>query len=1025
LRQILEMSVERFLNLSVSIALVATVICAPLVDASARPVGAVRPARENFEFEQRLELRAYSSINGVLVEWSTSFDTATLGFNVYRIRNGSRKQLNPGLIAGGVLITRRAQSYSWFDSGGTSDCVYEVEAIDLKGEPSAIDSVTPEMSQSPVANRQSALLDRLGLSSGTTEPVMGADAVEGKSLSTSTTEAVPPAPLPAQWAIANLPALKIGVRSNGWYHITQSEMAAAGFDTSGDAANLQLFVSANEIAMRVSRASGPLTSSDFIEFWGEGLDTATTDTQVYWLINGAQPGKRIATKAELQPSTIPETSPTPPATRIVSSPVFWFPEVRTLIAPGLVEAKADRSKVSEQGARGPNVESPIRSDESFDKPISQNQPALRNEKKTKSTNAASSVNRNLMDSPSVANRPTSNTALDKKVLMSRKPSPARLVRRKNSRRRARNLRRHNHVLAIAPAPAFTYSVQRKDRTVYYSAALNGDQENYFGAVVFGDGPLITLTTHNIESTSTAPAQLQVALQGVSVEAHQVKVFINGSLAGTVLFADQNAVNQTLSIPTSWLVEGDNVVKLAPVGSSHDTSVVDYLRITYPHSFRVDNDALQFSLRSIQSARIEGFSTASIRALDVSDPSNVLEIDPIVESSGGGFAATIPGLGRGKARRLMLLPANRFSQPAWLTLNQPSTLNRATNAGDFLIIAHKNFMPALAPLVAQRQAQGFTVMVVDVENVFDEFSYGRHTPQALRDFLSLARTTWSRSPAYLLLVGDASYDARNYSGAGNFDFVPSKEIDTGEPASATALETASDDWLTDFNGDGIADIPTGRLPVRTIAEANLFISKIVNYAPANTPQSALLVADAQGTYYFNFEAADDQVGATLPASMAVQKVYRRLQPSDADARNNIIANFNSGQAVTVYSGHGNVNIWGGSIFTSNDASALTNGSRLPFVVVMDCLNGYFADPSLQSLAESLVKAPNGGAVASFASSGLTIPDGQHEMGLKMFQLLYGGSSIAIGEASRQAKFATNDKDVRRTWILFGDPSIKIR
>ena len=111
--------------------------------------------------------------------------------------------------------------------------------------------------------------------------------------------------------------------------------------------------------------------------------------------------------------------------------------------------------------------------------------------------------------------------------------------------------------------------------------------------------------------------------------------------------------------------------------------------------------------------------------------------------------------------------------------------------------------------------------------------------------------------------------------------------------------------------------------------------------------------------------------------------------------------------------------------SRHASALANGNRLPFVVVMDCLNGYFADPSLQSLAESLVKAPNGGAVASFASSGLTIPDGQHEMGLKMFQLLYGGSSIAIGDASRQAKVATSDMDVRRTWILFGDPSMKIR
>ena len=93
--------------------------------------------------------------------------------------------------------------------------------------------------------------------------------------------------------------------------------------------------------------------------------------------------------------------------------------------------------------------------------------------------------------------------------------------------------------------------------------------------------------------------------------------------------------------------------------------------------------------------------------------------------------------------------------------------------------------------------------------------------------------------------------------------------------------------------------------------------------------------------------------------------------------------------------------------------------------MDCLNGFFASPALEGLAESLLKAPNGGAVASFASSGLTIADPQHAMGRRMFQLLYSGPPIAIGDASRLSKSATNDLDVRRTWILFGDPTMKIR
>src|SRR5439155_12638298 len=92
--------------------------------------------------------------------------------------------------------------------------------------------------------------------------------------------------LAQQWVIANQPALKIGVRSDGWYRITQQQMVAAGFNINSDARNLQLFVAGNEVGISVTRGDGPLSSTDFIEFWGQALDTPTTDTRVYWLIYG-------------------------------------------------------------------------------------------------------------------------------------------------------------------------------------------------------------------------------------------------------------------------------------------------------------------------------------------------------------------------------------------------------------------------------------------------------------------------------------------------------------------------------------------------------------------------------------------------------------------------------------------------------------------------------------------------------------------------------------------------------------------
>jgi hypothetical protein len=307
-------------------------------------------------------------------------------------------------------------------------------------------------------------------------------------------------------------------------------------------------------------------------------------------------------------------------------------------------------------------------------------------------------------------------------------------------------------------------------------------------------------------------------------------------------------------------------------------------------------------------------------------------------------------------------------------------------------------------------------------VFDEFSYGAHTPQAITDFLVRARGNWTKAPRYLLLLGAGTFDPRNYSGGSKADLVPTKLVDT------VFLEAGSDDSLADFDNDGIAEIPVGRLPAATVAEANLMLGKIISFSPANVPQSAVMVADTQGTYFFNFEQANNDLIPLLTPNMQanVQKVYRNQQPSDDAARALIKSAINSGAALVNYSGHGNVDVWTGApIFSASDALALTNGNRLPLVVVMDCLNGYFVAPNIDCLSEALMKAPNGGAVASFSSSGLTIPIGQHAMGQQLFNLLYTGAPMALGDATRQAKAATTDIDVRRTWILFGDPTMKIR
>ena len=120
------------------------------------------------------------------------------------------------------------------------------------------------------------------------------------------------------------------------------------------------------------------------------------------------------------------------------------------------------------------------------------------------------------------------------------------------------------------------------------------------------------------------------------------------------------------------------------------------------------------------------------------------------------------------------------------------------------------------------------------------------------------------------------------------------------------------------------------------------------------------------------------------------------------------------------------VWSaGSLFDDTMAASLTNGSKLPVFVIMNCLNGFFHDVYTQSLAESLMMAPNGGAVAVWASSGLTNAPSQFQMDDQFTTALFSNPVPALGDAILTAKSGISDVDVRRTFILFGDPAMKLR
>jgi hypothetical protein len=337
----------------------------------------------------------------------------------------------------------------------------------------------------------------------------------------------------------------------------------------------------------------------------------------------------------------------------------------------------------------------------------------------------------------------------------------------------------------------------------------------------------------------------------------------------------------------------------------------------------------------------------------------------------------------------------------------------------IIIVHPSLLPAVEPLRKLREAAGLSVLVAPVDDIYDEYGYGEKDPAVIRRFLADTQR-WTTKPRYVLLVGGASLDPRNYLGLGDSDLVPTKLIVTPE------LKTSSDWWLVDLDDDSFGDLAIGRIPARTLAEAQLEIGKIVAYENAapdpGWTRSALFVTDADEALDFDSIAASARLN--VPAGFSPQTISVAAK-GEVAARAELLTQFNQGALLVDYLGHGSLDIWTSrGLFAGSDAASLHNEGRLPFVVAMTCLNGYFHDPSEPSLADDLLAAPGGGAVGVFASSSLTDPHAQSAANDALVHALLAGHTT-IGDAALAAQRAATDPNVRRTFLLFGDPAMRLK
>ncbi|TLY20283.1 MAG: DUF2341 domain-containing protein [Nitrospirae bacterium] len=567
--------------------------------------------------------------------------------------------------------------------------------------------------------------------------------------------------------------------------------------------------------------------------------------------------------------------------------------------------------------------------------------------------------------------------------------------------------------ALAPL-SFPSTLDWRPRILYFAALLNGEADNFFGPIVSTEPVDQDFTLAHLDPSPPGEGRLEVVLQGVTDGLHQVEVQLNGSSVGTVTFEGMHQGTTTVRVSPAVFLPGANRVTLVALGGEMDYSLVASVRLTYWRFYQADGDVLEAAVQGGNQVTITGFSGPQIRVVDVTEPDAPQLVPGRVKREQSGFAVTVVAPGSGN-RTLLAFVEGTQARLASVRLNQPSQWHERGNGADLVILTHASLLPSLASLQAWRQQQGWAVALIDVENLYDEFSFGAKSPWALRAFLQQAHSHWARPPRFLLLAGDASFDPRNFMGMGEMDVVPTKLVDTHY------LETASDDWFGDLDGDGVPEIAVGRLAVQTSEQAAAVVQKLIAYDRAGAGgHAAVLVADHDDG--IDFEGASGQVKALLPAGATVEEIYRG-QMGDEAAHEAVLASLQRGAWLLNYVGHGSVEVWLGGVLSSEDVRTLTTTGRLPFVVAMTCLNGLFHDVFTESLAETLQKDPQGGAIAVWASSALTEPAAQAPMNQALVRKL--GEGLTLGEATAQAKAAASDRDVRRSWILFGDPTTRLK
>ncbi|MBC2716926.1 MAG: hypothetical protein HF978_16605 [Desulfobacteraceae bacterium] len=529
------------------------------------------------------------------------------------------------------------------------------------------------------------------------------------------------------------------------------------------------------------------------------------------------------------------------------------------------------------------------------------------------------------------------------------------------------------------------------------------------------------------------ATVSVYFQGVSSTDHRTIITLNGQTIGEDIWSDTSQTTQEISITNDLLKSSRNQLTIESAGESigawGSVLYLNKIEVKYTRRLAALDDQLTFTLNPDDPVpvTVTGFTKNTIRVFDISDPDNVKRISGIdVQADTNSYTARFEHPGGEKT--YLAVTSDAVNRADLIKYKKPYDLKSLSNQADYILITGKDLMPGLEKLCELRQRQGFRVKMVDVEDIYDVFSFGFFDPSAVHDFLKYAYENWtSPAPQYVLLAGDSNLDYRDYFGKGKENIVPVQLSATSELGL-----TPSDNGFVSFNDNSpVPNMYIGRISGNTSDVISKIANKIIRYETAKNyaPDQVLFVADDEER---QFEDLNDDLASYLTSDYTAIKIYARLYDALEDVTENILSFIDLGMLITNFVGHGDVIRWGAEpygggdfIIEPGDVDDLTNPGNLTFIIALDCLNGYFSQSFDYSLAEEWVMTPETGAIACFAPSGLS-HQWEHEfLSRFIFEKIFFENENRLGVITTQSKIdayysGASDK-VLTSLNLIGDPA----